>query len=102
MKKLVKKKITISNKDNEIIEIGKTPNNLAQIQGQYMGLIKISPKAWLELKASRKSFKIEDRDSLDMTTLLQRVIENGVIPLKGIKYEGKWAEYDCISDLDIN
>jgi hypothetical protein len=38
---------------------------------------------------------------LDMTTLLQRVIENGDPILYGIKFEGLWGEIDTINDLKV-
>lgn len=90
------------NKNTSVVsEIGNKPDSIAQIQGQYMGLLYITPKSWTQLKISRTSFSIKERDSLHMTTLLQRVIEDGLISLKGIKYEGIWSEYDTINDLGI-
>ena len=67
-----------------------------------MGLLYINPKAWKELKLSRSSYNSQLRDSMHMTTLLQKVIENNMISLNGIKYEGVWSEYDTIDDLEID
>ena len=90
------------NSKGKVLEIGKKPKTVDEIQGQYMGLFYINPKAWKELKLSRSSYNSQLRDSMHMTTLLQKVIENNMISLNGIKYEGVWSEYDTIDDLEID
>ena len=84
-----------------VIEIGKKPKIISQIQGQFMGLILITPKSWEQIKLARNSFSSKKRNTLDMTTLLQRVIEIGNDILYGIKFEGKWGEFDTINDLSV-
>ena len=87
------------NIDGVVIEIGKKPDKVDEIQGQYMGLILITPNSWGKIKIAIDSFSSNKRNTLDMTTLLQRVIEIGDLILHGLKFEGEWGEIDTINDL---
>ena len=44
-------------KDGSIEEIGQKPNSLAEIQGQYMGLLKFSPEGLRLLRDSFSNYK---------------------------------------------
>ena len=87
--------------NNSILEIGGVAKSMAEIQGQYMGLIKFSPKAWEELLDIRRNISIEQRDRMHMTDAIQRIISNGNISVFGVPYEGNWGELDSISDLSL-
>lgn len=83
-----------------ITEIGKKPTSMADIEGQYMGIIKFTPKGWsavleaLTVPCSKPLFK------LDMTTLLNHLIEFGK-NIIGIPFSGMWLECDNESDLEL-
>ena len=87
------------NKENYLKEIGSKTNDLKKINGQYMGLIKITPRAWFKIIDIRKKMDNSERDNQDMTSLLNIMCKNTLI--KVIKYEGIWGEVDHISDLNI-
>lgn len=88
-----------------IIEIGQKPVSLDQIQGQYMGLVKLTPRG---LEILRDTFyraccagslrgKLPEKAS--MTDLLQLVIDEGNT-LSSVKVHGDWIEIDTVSDLE--
>lgn len=86
-------------------ELGKKPQNISQIQGQYTGLIKVRS----DKVASFKSFYHHlDRTSLYdgknfenmyMTSFLQHLIDNGWKVKAAIVSNG-WLEIDSVSDLE--
>lgn len=87
--------------DGEILEIGKHPSRLKEIEGQFMGLLRFTPEAWRELDAMRLEMPGDARDKLDMTGALQRVIERGNLAIKGIRLSGNWGEVDSADDIQV-
>jgi len=87
--------------NGNILEIGKHPSKVAEIEGQFMGLLRFTPEAWRELDAMRMTLPAAVRDKLDMTGALQSIIERGNIPVKGIPYSGYWGEVDNADDLRV-
>ncbi|KWE70594.1 hypothetical protein WL77_12425 [Burkholderia ubonensis] len=81
--------------------IGGQPLTLQEVQGQYMGLIRVTPKGWRELLRQQRS--VADpvlRMNVDMTSLLQQTLEAGT-SLCAIPTKGPWGEIDCPSDIDV-
>ena len=66
-----------------------------------MGLLKFSPEGWGEITRIFKSLTLEERNLIHMTGILQKTIDAGRIPLKGIAFEGKWGEIDSPEDLAL-
>lgn len=87
--------------DGNILEIGKSPSNIEEIEGQFMGLLRFTPDAWRELDAIRMTLTEDVRDKLDMTGALQCIIERGNMPVKGIRFSGSWGEVDNAQDLSV-
>ncbi len=85
--------------DSQLLEIGMQPTTVDQIQGQFMGIILITPNGWNELNLILASLSNHMADQIHMTGTLQRVIEAGKIPILGVPYKGKWGEVDSESDL---
>ncbi len=93
-------------KNGQIIELGKKPKSLDEIEGQYTGLIKV--------KHNKIANLIEFYDQLDrallyndrafqqmyMTSFLQLMIESGwmVVPAK---VANGWLEFDTVADLSL-
>lgn len=84
--------------DGELIEIGKSPTNIQEVQGQYMGLLKITPIGWSAIVEKLQSLTIERRKKMDMTTFLQYLIDSK-IRVNGVPVFGKWCEVDSPNDL---
>lgn len=86
------------NENGQILEIGNKTSDIKDIQGQYMGLLKITPQGWKQVQSFLNTLAQEQRDKLDMTSLLQHLIKQQV-SLKGIPIKDKWYEVDSESDL---
>lgn len=91
--------------ENKIIELGKKPKDYSEVQGQYMGLIKVRGdhvgafwKAWHDLD------RTVERDGKDfanmyMTTFLQHLIDTGWNAQAALTDNG-WLEVDTLDDLN--
>ena len=88
------------NKNGNLIEIGEKSNSLKDIEGQYMGLFKLNPSSWKEIKNYLNKQSIEKIKALDITSLLKELLNLGktvdVVP----NYE-PWGEVDNKNDLEI-
>lgn len=89
----------------DIVEVGKKPKSLAEIEAQYMGLIlaraPMAPKLasfWRSLEPAGP-FDGRDLDNMFMTSFLQALIDTGH-PLRAVPVAGGWIEVDTTTDLD--
>lgn len=82
----------------KLIEIGNKVKNLNDIEGQYMGLLKFSPRGWNEIKNIISSSLPKPIEKIDMTTMLAYLIEVG-IAIQAIPYSELWIEVDSPQDL---
>lgn len=91
--------------EDHIVELGKKPKSYDEIQGQYMGLIKVRGDC---VRAFREFWSALDRDVLRdgknfdnmyMTTFLQELINAGWLA-KAAYTENGWLEVDTVEDLD--
>ena len=85
--------------DGRIQTIGGKPKTIADVQGQYMGLLKIAPEGWNWVTALLADLGAA-ADTLDMTGMIGRLIERGC-SIQGIPYNGLWGEIDNPSDIAI-
>jgi choline kinase len=93
-------------KHGYILELGKKATSYDEIQGQYIGLIKLSKKI---LPSIQKFYKQLDRDgkydnqnfdNMFMTSFLQLLIDANY-PVKAIPIHGGWFEVDSLEDLKV-
>lgn len=84
---------------NEITEIGATPDGYEDIEGQYIGLIKIHSEYVDEIESIYESLSDGGTKSVEMTAFLQHLIDTGWA-VQAVPVEGKWLEVDTISDLE--
>lgn len=91
---------------DRIVELGKKPKSYDDIQGQYIGLIKISGK---DVKAFKKIWHEMDRnafydgknfDNMYMTSFLQYLIDSGWDARAAFTKNG-WLEVDTSDDLQL-
>ncbi|QPJ64059.1 MAG: phosphocholine cytidylyltransferase family protein [Candidatus Nitrohelix vancouverensis] len=89
-----------------IIELGQKPLSYDDIQGQYIGLIKISKNA---LSTVSNMYHHLDRNmifdkqnfaNMYMTSFLQLLINSGV-PAHAVFIDGGWVEVDSQADLEM-
>jgi L-glutamine-phosphate cytidylyltransferase len=88
------------NPDGTVRDIGRKPTALAEIQGQYMGLLKINPESWARIQRFLGSIGQDQADRLDMTGLLRALIQDG-LALNAIPVVGGWGEIDSAEDLAL-
>jgi len=84
--------------DGRIREIGRRPTSLNQVQGQYMGLLRFTPKAWGWVEDLLASKDEAARNRLDMTSLLGGLIAAGH-RIDSVPTAPGWGEVDSESDL---
>jgi len=82
-----------------VVEIGNHTQNLDEIQGQYMGLLKFTPNGWKHIEAYLSSLALKQCDQLDMTSLLRGLIQSGV-DIHTVPVDGHWYEVDTENDLN--
>ncbi len=94
------------NGEGNIVELGKRPASYDDIQGQYMGLVKVRAdfapelvRIYQELDPSGP-YDGKDRDNIYMTSFLQYLIDH-VQPLRAVLIDGGWLEVDTTRDLEI-
>ena len=90
---------TFIHKEGVLKEIGNSPKSLDEVQGQYMGLLKITAQGRREILSYTSTLKQDEVDRLDMTSLLMRLIKKGVV-INVCPVSGGWCEVDTVSDLD--
>jgi L-glutamine-phosphate cytidylyltransferase len=91
---------TFKLEDNRVIEIGNIPTNETEIQGQYMGLLKFEPSGWLKIEEAVKLSMPKTVEKLDMTTLLQHLI-NLKYEVNAIRTDELWMECDNENDIEL-
>ena len=87
------------NSDRTLAEIGNKPKSVQEVQGQYMGLLRLTPEGWGEVLRIRAGLPSAECDRMHMTGTLQRVIEARRIAIETITYELYWGEVDSAEDL---
>jgi len=83
-----------------LIEIGNKTSSINEIEGQYMGLLKFTPRAWKDVEALLATLDALTRDRLDMTGLLQRLLRRNVT-INTFGTDGQWGEIDSPGDLAL-
>ena len=84
-----------------LVDIGKRPKSVSEVEGQFMGLLRITPRGWAEIQRIRLNLDINEQNKMDMTTTLQMVIDAGRIPIGAIPFDGFWGEIDSQQDLRV-
>lgn len=91
--------------DGLVSEIGKKPQAINEIDGQYMGLMKFSSQGVKQLKnvfhMALETGQLDGKslENAYMTDLLQVAINLGH-PVKSIPISGGWIEVDTVEDLE--
>ena len=86
--------------DGAITRIGGKATSVDEIEGQYMGLFKLTPQTWRELKQLASDVVAPRRDNVDMTSLISLLIQAGRRVGARPTIE-PWGEIDCPSDVAL-
>lgn len=91
----------ILDSNNLVSDIGRKVKTLNEIEGQYMGLIKLTPFSYKTILQT--CLKMHDKlwTTMHMTELMQLLIKEKILKLNAIPYFGLWGEIDSISDLQF-
>lgn len=97
---------TLKIREGYIIELGKKPKSYDDIEGQYIGLIKISKNIiekiihFYEQLDQDILYDGKDFNNMYMTSFIQLIIDNfnNVTP---VYINGGWIEIDSVSDLAV-
>jgi len=84
-----------------LLEIGGRTTNIENIMGQYMGLLKFAPSAWSIIEALLSKLDRPDRDRLDVTGLLRRLLATKELTISAFPTEGQWGEIDNPEDVAL-
>lgn len=90
--------------DGSICEIGQRPRSLEEIQGQYMGLIRLTRHGIQIFKKVFSDARLDSKllgkpvEKAFMTDLLQAIALSGD-PVHSIPVRGGWVEVDSVGDL---
>jgi L-glutamine-phosphate cytidylyltransferase len=87
------------NADKTLAEIGNKPKTVEEVEGQYMGLLRFTPEGWSEVQRIRSTLTQDVCDRMHMTGTLQKVIEEGHLPVAALSYHEPWGEVDSADDL---
>ncbi|MCX6879201.1 MAG: phosphocholine cytidylyltransferase family protein [Verrucomicrobia bacterium] len=83
-----------------LLEIGARAQQIEDIQGQFMGLLKFSPPGWNAVESFLKAFPPQCRDRLDMTSMLSGLIASG-FEIHTTPISEPWFELDNERDLVV-
>ena len=89
-----------------ILELGRKPRSYDDVEGQYMGLIKVRGDFAPEIVACHRQLNPEGRcegkdlANMDMTSFLQCLIDRQR-PIRSVPVDGGWLEVDSASDLEL-
>lgn len=86
--------------ENTLAEIGMRPTSVDEVQGQYMGLLRLTPEGWAEVSRVRAGLTSDQRDTIHMTGILQEVVVAGRVAIAAVPYTGEWGEVDSADDLE--
>ncbi|QYJ74137.1 NTP transferase domain-containing protein [Shewanella sp. FJAT-52076] len=81
-----------------LVDIGRRPEHLDEVQGQYMGLLKFTPRGFGVIQSLLAALPQAEVDKLDMTSLLRRLLATGE-QIEAVPFDGFWFEVDSETDL---
>lgn len=87
-------------RNGRLVEIGAKSKTVQEIEGQYMGLLKISAEGWKTISGVLQGLPEAAVDKLDMTSLLSMLLERDS-EIRTVPVVGKWCEVDSAGDLEI-
>ena len=98
--------LKIDKNDCNINEVGKKPNSYEDIEGHYIGIIKIRKDVveqitnYYENLDQTAAYDGKNYDNMYITSFLQMIAGN-IMPLSPVYIKGGWIEIDEPSDLNF-
>jgi choline kinase len=91
---------TFRQENGWLTAIGERTRRMADIEGQYLGLLKFTPPGWSRVEQALSTLPLERQRSMDMTSLL-RVLLSGGTNIRCVPGSGAWCEVDNSADLHL-
>jgi choline kinase len=97
---------TLKIKEGCIVELGKKPISYSEIEGQYIGLIKISKNIIMSVLSyydnldKSQQYDGKDFKSMYMTSFIQIMIDE-LMDVRPVFIDGGWVEIDSVDDLSV-
>src|ERR1700678_371011 len=85
----------------QLLEIGGKTTRIEDIEGQYMGLLKFTPPAWIAIEALLGTPAAGIPDRLDVTGLLRLLLPAREVPISTFGTDGQWGEIDNPEDVAL-
>lgn len=82
-----------------LTNIGQRPQSVGEVMGQYMGLLKFTPRGWARVRQWLDSLPPEQARRTHMTGMLSALVSGGHSTVKVLPYRGFWSEFDHPDDL---
>jgi choline kinase len=92
--------------DGNLVELGRRPERLDDIEGQYVGLIRVRADeapdwpARFDALDPAGPYEGRDRDHMFLTAFVQLLVDDGV-PVEPVLVDGGWLEVDTCDDLRV-
>lgn len=83
-------------KNSYLTAIGSRAKEISEIQGQYMGLLKITPQGWKIILEHLRQLSQNELNSLSMTGLLSQLMDKKIY---AVAIVDQWYEVDSEYDL---
>ncbi|MEU5838635.1 phosphocholine cytidylyltransferase family protein [Streptomyces diacarni] len=81
-----------------LTDIGARAGNVDDVQGQFMGLVRMTPPAWSVIREARS---VPEIAALDMTGLLRHLVRELQLKIAAVPTAGPWCEFDHPSDFTV-
>lgn len=91
---------TFRTNESILVEIGNQAQSIEEIEGQFMGLLKISPTGFNKIATVLDSLEQDIIDKLDMTGMLQILLDCDV-KVNTIPCDDFWIEVDNLRDIEL-
>jgi len=83
-----------------IQEIGSGPTEMSDIEGQYIGLLKVRADYINEFTQVYRELSNDGSEAVEMTHFIQHLIDTGW-DVQSVPIEGDWLEVDTTEDLEF-
>ena len=91
---------TFKHENRKLVEIGRKPESLDEVQGQFMGLLRFTPGGWDKVLESKEKGLPKPAEKIDMTGLLQHLVTLGH-DIEVLETDDLWLEVDSQNDIRV-
>lgn len=87
--------------DGRLVEAGGRAPSLADADGQYLGLLRLTPRGWTEAVRVAAAAARDGDPVRDITDVLTRVVSAGRLEVRTMPISGVWWEFDHPRDIGL-